>query len=148
MNRLSTRIWVAVIAAIGAIVVAVIQTKPLFSAPDPPPEASALKNTGGEIGRLEAIDGCGSAPWIEILMDGSVRIGLIGTTTSARPQSASFFVEHRPDPGAGFQRIGVLDINVGRTTALRLPDGRFVNVQLDAVSSDNCTARYSLALQN
>ena len=144
-----SRIWAATIGALALIAVAVIQKGGIrVSGDDEPKRLSALTNARGEIGRVEELSGCAKAPWVDVLEDGLVRLGLAGTTTSLAPQSASFVVERRTASKADFESTEPLEIAVGQSKTFDLPDGRRLAVKVESVSPDNCTARYSLWLRS
>ncbi|HJU76106.1 MAG TPA: hypothetical protein VJ717_20365 [Gemmatimonadaceae bacterium] len=105
-----------------------------------------LVNTSGDIGRVAATDFCPTSNPIEIVSDGSVRLGLLATTTSLRPQSASLVAEHRSKPSLAYRVVDTLNIDVGRSEVLHIPRWRSIAVTIQSVSNDNCRANYSLAL--
>jgi hypothetical protein len=99
--------------------------------------------TKGTLHRVVGSFLCPSVPWIPIASDGSVRMGLEGTTMGTTPRSAVILVQTRIGTGDAFATAARSVVTVGTPGQVTLPNG--TKLAIDVSDVYECQTNYAVS---
>lgn len=100
-------------------------------------------NKTGVMERIDRTEYCKKSMWTILRSDGSIRVGLLGTTTSSMPQLAAIRIQKKLESEEkNYTEDSPIKINVGESDLISETNCGHVFIRILAV--DECTAKYEL----